>query len=94
MATAINSLAQDISLAEDGSIVEITLTNNGAEAIASPGFFVTAVYVDGTTQYVRSQAVASLAAAASTVLRLSIDGVATYDQANLHVGIGFVHTTT
>lgn len=65
MATAINSLSQNISLAEDGSIIDITITNNGAEAIASPGFFVTAVYADGTTEYVRSQAVTSLAAAAS-----------------------------
>jgi hypothetical protein len=93
MASVINSLAQNVSLSEDGSIIDITITNNGADNIVSPGLFVTAVYVDDTTQYVRSQAITTLAAAASVVLSLSIDGVATYVPANLHVGIGFVHST-
>lgn len=94
MASVINTLTQNVSLSEDGSIIDITVTNNGATNIVSPGFFVTAVYVDGTTQYVRSQAVTTLAAAASIVLSLSIDGVAAYDPGDLHVGIGFVHSTT
>ena len=93
MASVIQSLTQNVSLSDDGSIIDITVTNNGATPIASPGFYVTAVYVDGTTQYVRSQAVDSLAAAASIILSLSIDGVVTYEEENLHVGIGFVHTT-
>ena len=94
MADVIHTLTQNVSLSEDGSIIDITVTNNGSTAIASPGFYVTAVYVDGTNQYVRSLAITSLAAAASEVLSLSIDGVVTYDPDNLHVGIGFIHTTT
>jgi hypothetical protein len=94
MASVIQTLTQNVSLSEDGSIIDITVTNNGAAPIVSPGFYVTAVYVDGTNQYVRSMAITALAAAASEVLSLSIDGVATYNAANLHVGIGFIHTTT
>lgn len=94
MASVIETLDQNISLSEDGSIIDITITNTGAP-IPSPGLVVTAVYVDADNEveYVRSKTVETLANGAVVTISLSIDGVTTYDEDNLHVGIGFIHST-
>lgn len=93
MASAINSpAAYTITSANEGALVEITVTNNNASGGAAlTNFIVTAIYVGASTEYIWSQTVATLAAQASTKFDLSIDGE-TYSAASLHVGISFLNT--
>jgi hypothetical protein len=93
MPSLINSpAAYSITSSNEGSIVEITVTNNNASGGNTlTNFIVTAIYVGTTTEYVWTQAVASLAPQASTKFDLSIDSE-TYAAGNLHVGIAFLNT--
>ncbi|SHJ87557.1 hypothetical protein [Propionispora hippei] len=93
MPSLINSpAAYSISSSNEGSLVEITITNNNASGGAAlANFIVTAIYVGADTEYVWTQAVATLAAQASVTFDMSIDGE-TYNVANLHVGIAFLNT--
>lgn len=75
-----------ISQLNDGSIIEITITNSETSALANVQ--ITAVY-EGTSTYVYSEKIASLAAGDTKVL-LAIDGE-TYDPAKLKVALAFVH---
>ncbi len=90
MASLIYTASEGITSANEGSIVTITITNNNATA-AVTNFIVTAIYEGTTTEYIWSETVATLAAAASTSFDLSIDNE-TYSASNLHVGIGFTNT--
>lgn len=93
MASLINTpAAYSITSSNEGSIVEITLTNNNESGGATlTDLLVTAIYVGTDVEYVWTQAVASLAPEASTTFAMSINNE-TYSQANLHVGISFLNT--
>lgn len=83
--------AYSISSSNEGSLVEITITNNNTSGGAAlENFLVTAVYVGADAEYVWTQAVTTLAAQASVTFDLSIDNE-TYNAANLHVGIAFLN---
>lgn len=91
MATFIHTAAEGITTNNQGSIITITITNNNASGGAAvTNFIVTAIYEGATTEYIWSQAVATLAAAASTSFDVSIDNE-TYTPSNLHVGISFMN---
>lgn len=95
MASVISTVSQAITSSEDGSLVEITLSNSGTTAVGP--LVATAVYAGASQQYVWTQSIATLAAAGgtgdSTKFNLSIDGEATYDPTKMHLGLAFVHTT-
>ena len=90
MASLIYTASEGITSGNEGSIVTITITNNNTTG-AVANFVVTAIYAGTTTQYIWSEVVATLAAAASTSFDLAIANE-TYAPANLHVGIGFENT--
>lgn len=90
MASLIYTASKGITSGNEGSIVTITVTNNNTTG-AVTNFVVTAIYAGTTTQYIWSEAVATLAATSSTSFDLAIANE-TYNPANLHVGIGFENT--
>ncbi|WP_110954684.1 hypothetical protein [Anaerosinus massiliensis] len=92
MPSLIYNATEGISSENQGSIIQITLTNNNAAGGAAvANFIVTAIYAGTTTEYIWSESVTTLAAEASTSFNLSIDNE-TYDANNLHVGISFLNT--
>lgn len=90
MASLISTASAGVTNSNDGALVTITITNNEATAAVN-NLIVTAIYVGATTEYIWSQTIATLAAAASTSFDLSIDNE-TYSAANLHIGICFTNT--
>lgn len=91
MATLIHTAAKSINSENQGSIITVTITNDNASGGAAvTNFIVTAIYTGTDTEYIWSETVATLAAAASTSFDLSIDNE-TYNASNLHVGISFMN---
>jgi hypothetical protein len=86
----INAFAKQLDTSNDGSIVEITLTNSSTNPVGP--FIATAIYQGTSTQYVWSEHITSIAASGTAIFDLSIDNEASsYSAANLHLGIAFTH---
>lgn len=86
MPSNIKASIRTLTSDNEGSIVGVTVSNNGAQTVGP--LVVTAIYQGDPYEYIWSENIATLPSSANTVFNLSINNEI-YTEEKLHIGVGF-----